>query len=90
MMPEDKQEIQSSRHQRSRLEYSHMKNVTYGNCTGHFQELQAVQVVQEDLQVHRNQSLVVLVVPEVQEGQLLSHLLGPKMRNKIIKRKKND
>lgn len=40
----------------------------------HFQELQVVQEVLEDLQGHHNQYLVVLVTPGVQEDQLLSPL----------------
>lgn len=61
-------------HQRSDLEYSHMEKATYDNCMCRFQEPQVVQEVLEDLQVHRNQSLVVLVAPGVQEGHLLSPL----------------
>lgn len=51
-----------------------MEEATYDNCMCRFQELRVVQEVLEDLQVHRNQSLVVLVAPAVQEGQLLSPL----------------
>lgn len=42
------------------------KKATYDNCMCQFQELQVVQEVLEDLQVHHNQSLVVLVAPGVQ------------------------
>lgn len=61
----------------SGLKYSHMEKATYDNCMCLFQELQVVRVVLEDLQVHRNQCLAVLVAPGVQEGQLLSPLWGP-------------
>lgn len=48
-------------------------------------EVLEVQVVLDDRGAHCNQCLVALLVPGVQEGQLLSLLLDPKMKRNCCK-----
>lgn len=76
-------------YQKSGPDYSNTAKVTYGDwaCTLQLQEVREmvvleVQAVQEDLDAHHNQSLVVQVVPEVQEHPLLILPLDPSMKGK--------
>lgn len=70
-------------------EYFYMGKATYGDWAYMFQLREVremlvleVQVVLEDLDAHRNQSLVVLLAPGVREGPLLNLPLDPNMKKK--------